>query len=33
MFKVCKSIVNPGVDRYLGSECAGGGGVDQHYGP
>jgi hypothetical protein len=33
MFKVCKSIVRRGVDHYLGSECAGGGGGDQHYGP
>ncbi len=22
-----------GVDRYPGSECAGGGGGDQHFGP
>jgi hypothetical protein len=30
---VCKSVATPGVDRYPGSECAGGGGGDQHYGP
>jgi hypothetical protein len=28
-----KSVAPRGVDRYPGSECAGGGGGDQHYGP
>jgi hypothetical protein len=27
------SFVHCGVDPYPGSECAGGGGGDQHYGP
>jgi hypothetical protein len=30
---VCKSVVPRRVDRYPGSECGGGGGGDQHYGP
>jgi hypothetical protein len=33
MFSVYKNTVHHGVDHYPGSECAGGGGGDQHYGP
>jgi hypothetical protein len=32
MFSMRKSMVHRGVDRYPGSECAGGSGGDQHYG-
>ncbi len=32
MFSMSESVAPRGVDRYPGSECAGGSGGDQHYG-
>ncbi len=33
MFSVCISMAPRDVDHYPGSDCAGGGAVDQHYRP